>query len=74
MIPPEGREAVRAVHLVLPVRQRATRRCSPQRHPDVVLADWAAVSNEAGLTYDAMHLTVDGIRLMIDTIRGAGGI
>ena len=40
----------------------------------MVLADWAAVSNESGLTYDAMHLTSDGIRLMIDTIRQAGGI
>ena len=45
-----------------------------QRNPDVVLADWAAVSNQPGLTYDAMHLTGDGIRLMIDTIRGAGSI
>ena len=45
-----------------------------QRNPDVVLADWAAVSNQPGLTYDAMHLTGDGTRLMIDTIRGAGNI
>jgi hypothetical protein len=45
-----------------------------QRHPDVILADWAAVSNREGLTYDAMHLTGSGIRLMIDTIRTAGGI
>ena len=37
-----------------------------------MLADWAAVSNQAGLTYDAMHLTKSGIRLMIDTIRTAG--
>ena len=45
-----------------------------QRNPDVVLADWAAVSNQPGLTYDAMHLTGEGTRLMIDTIRGAGNI
>nr|MBA3606406.1 acyltransferase [Acidimicrobiia bacterium] len=44
------------------------------RHSDVVLADWAASSNQPGLTYDAMHLTGDGIRLMIDTVRSAGGI
>ena len=37
-----------------------------------MLADWAAVSNQSGLTYDAMHLTKSGIRLMIDTIRSAG--
>jgi len=45
-----------------------------ERHPDVVLADWAAGANQPGLTYDAMHLTGDGIRLMIDTVRTAGGI
>jgi peptidoglycan/LPS O-acetylase OafA/YrhL len=45
-----------------------------ERTPDLVLADWAAVSNAEGLTYDAMHLTGDGIRLMIDTIRGGGNI
>jgi hypothetical protein len=49
-------------------------RLLPQRHPDVVLADWAAVSNQKGLTYDAMHLTKSGTRLMIDTIRSAGGL
>ena len=45
-----------------------------ERNPDVVLADWAAVSKQEGLTYDAMHLTGDGIRLMIDTIRVQGNI
>jgi peptidoglycan/LPS O-acetylase OafA/YrhL len=44
------------------------------RHPGLVLADWAAVSGRAGLTYDAIHLNPDGIRLMIDTIRTAAGI
>jgi peptidoglycan/LPS O-acetylase OafA/YrhL len=41
-------------------------------HQQVILADWAAVSNEAGLTYDAFHLTDRGIDLMIDVIRDAG--
>jgi peptidoglycan/LPS O-acetylase OafA/YrhL len=45
-----------------------------QRHPDVILADWTAVSNTEGLMYDAMHLTGDGIRLMIDTIRTSGNL
>ncbi|MGH9270704.1 MAG: hypothetical protein ACRDZ2_05480, partial [Ilumatobacteraceae bacterium] len=49
-------------------------RVLPERHPDLVLADWAAVSRQEGLTYDAMHLTGDGIRLMIDTIRTNGNI
>ncbi len=42
------------------------------RHREVILADWAAVSNQAGLTYDAMHLTDSGIDLMIDVVRDAG--
>ena len=42
------------------------------RHPEVILADWTAVSNQAGLTYDAFHLTPRGIDLMIDVIRDAG--
>ena len=43
-------------------------------HPEVVVADWAAVSNESGLTYDAMHLTSSGIRLgtPATTSRGFG--
>ncbi len=49
-------------------------RLLPARHPDVVLADWTAVSNTKGLMYDAMHLLPDGIRLMIDTIRTGGNI
>jgi hypothetical protein len=42
------------------------------RHPEVILADWAAVSNQGGLTYDAFHLTERGIDLMVDVIRDAG--
>jgi hypothetical protein len=34
------------------------------RHPDVRLADWAAVSDRPGLTYDLIHLDTDGARLM----------
>ena len=51
----------------------ASTRSSPAI-PRSSLADWAAVSNEAGrdLRRHAPH--VDGIRLMIDTIRAAGAI
>jgi len=41
------------------------------RNPDVVLADWAKVSNRPGLTYDAIHLDPDGRALMARTIRKA---
>jgi len=71
VIPPAGRKQFDAYVWYFPyVNERL--RLLPQRHPDVVLADWAAVSNQSGLTYDAMHLTKSGIRLMIDTIRSAG--
>lgn len=40
-----------------------------KRNPDVVLADWAKVSNKPGLTYDAIHLDPDGQSLMARTIR-----
>ena len=73
VIPPAGRKQFAAYVWYFPyVNERL--RLLPQRHPEVVLADWAAVSNESGLTYDAMHLTKSGIRLMIDTIRTAGGL
>ena len=73
IIPAEGQKQYRLYVWYFPyVNERL--RLLPGRHPDVVLADWAAVSNQSGLTYDAMHLTKSGIRLMIDTIRSAGGI
>ena len=73
VIPAEGQKQYRLYVWYFPyVNERL--RLLPGRHPDVVLADWAAVSNQSGLTYDAMHLTKSGIRLMIDTIRSAGGI
>jgi hypothetical protein len=38
---------------------------------DLVLADWAAVSDRGGITYDAIHLNPDGAALMGRTIRSA---
>ena len=73
VIPPEGREQFERFVWYFPyVNERLDALVA--RHPEIVLADWAAVSDAPGLTYDAMHLTSDGIRLMIDTIRQAGGI
>ena len=46
----------------------------PSRNPDTVLADWAAVSNVAGVTYDAIHLSDGGKGLMLQTILPAAGL
>ena len=68
VIPAEGEKQYRLYVWYFPyVNERL--RLLVERHPEIVLADWAAVSNQEGLTYDAMHLTGSGIRLMIDTIR-----
>jgi hypothetical protein len=45
-----------------------------ERHPDIALADWAAVSNKSGLTYDSMHPNTEGSVLMADVIAAATGI
>ena len=43
------------------------------RHGDLTLADWAAIANQPGLTYDAIHLTAAGAAtysgLIADTVR-----
>ena len=44
-----------------------------QRHPDLLLADWAAISNRPGVTYDAIHLNTAGAQLMINLIRSTIG-
>jgi hypothetical protein len=41
------------------------------RRSDVVLADWAAVSNRSDITYDAFHVNPTGAKLMARTIRRA---
>ncbi len=38
------------------------------RHPELSLADWEAISDRIGLTYDAIHLNTVGARLMADLI------
>jgi peptidoglycan/LPS O-acetylase OafA/YrhL len=44
-----------------------------QRHPDLLLADWAAISNRPDVTYDAIHLNTAGAQLMINLIRSTIG-
>src|SRR4051794_5336596 len=44
-------------------------RAAQARHPDLVLADWAAVADRTGITYDAIHLNTAGGALMADLIQ-----
>lgn len=39
------------------------------KHGDLVLADWTAVSEGRGLTYDAIHTTTQGSKVMARTIK-----
>ncbi|MEO5679778.1 MAG: acyltransferase family protein [Acidimicrobiales bacterium] len=73
VLPPAGRAGFEKYAWYFPyVNERL--RALATRQPDVVLVDWAAVSNEPGITYDAIHLTPAGVRLMIDTIRSTTGL
>jgi len=45
-----------------------------ERQPTVAIADWAAVSNRVGLTYDAIHLKPLGARLMSEVIKAGAGV
>jgi len=42
-----------------------------QRHPELALADWRAVSNVPDLTRDLIHLNAAGVDLMTTTITRA---
>ncbi len=44
------------------------------RDPVIALADWAAVSNLPGLTYDAIHLKTLGAKLMVETMKAGIGL
>jgi len=44
-------------------------RAALARHPQLSLADWAAVADEPGLTYDAIHLNPVGAARMAELIR-----
>lgn len=41
------------------------------RHPNLTLVDWAAVADQPGLTYDAIHLNNTGAALYAEQIRSA---
>jgi hypothetical protein len=69
-VPPEGREQHATYAWYFPyVNDRLDRLA--RRHGDVVLADWAAVSDRPDITYDAFHLDPDGALLYSRLIRRA---
>jgi hypothetical protein len=45
-----------------------------RRHPEVALADWAAVSNKRGVTYDIIHLSQQGLPLMTEVVKEGIGL
>lgn len=67
---PLGRSELREYSWYFPYTNERLRALDRARD-DVVLADWAAVSDRRGLTYDSIHLTVKGGVLMARTIRAA---
>jgi peptidoglycan/LPS O-acetylase OafA/YrhL len=73
VLPPEGLVGYNKYAWFFPYVNERLRELRA-RQPDVVLVDWAAVSNKRGITYDAIHLTSAGVRLMIDTIRSTTGL
>lgn len=40
-----------------------------ERHPNLTLVDWAAVANQPGITYDAIHLNNAGAALYASIVR-----
>ncbi len=44
-----------------------------ERHPELVLADWATIGAQQGITYDFIHLNTKGGRLMLELLKSAIG-
>jgi hypothetical protein len=49
-------------------------RAIKQQYPDLALADWTTVARRPGVTYDSIHVNVQGAQLMTALIRVAIGI
>jgi hypothetical protein len=49
-------------------------RAIKKQHSDMALADWTAVARRPGVTYDSIHVNVQGAQLMTALIRVAIGI
>jgi hypothetical protein len=70
VVPPEGADQMRRYSWFFPYVNEQLRSLAA-KHPELTLADWAAVSNVSGITYDAIHLNDKGAALMVQTIRQA---
>ena len=46
-------------------------RALAERHPELTIADWQAVSNQPELTKDLIHLNPSGVTLMTETVTRA---
>ncbi|MET0801146.1 MAG: hypothetical protein ABWZ53_08275 [Actinomycetota bacterium] len=69
-VPPDGKEQHATYAWYFPyVNERLDR--LDGRHGDLVLADWAKISNRPDITYDAFHLDPDGALLYARLIRRA---
>jgi hypothetical protein len=69
-VPPHARGELGQYSWYLPYENERLRRLD-RRVDDLVLADWAAASKRASLTYDSIHLNREGGRLMARTIWAA---
>jgi hypothetical protein len=73
VVSPSGRAQFQQYAWYFPYVNARVRRMARGRD-DVVLADWQAVSNRTGLTYDLIHLNPRGAQRMAkvieDTVRG----
>jgi lysophospholipase L1-like esterase len=49
-------------------------RAIKEQHPDMALADWTKVARRPGVTYDSIHVNVQGAQLMTALIRAVIGI
>ena len=58
-----------ALLLVLPRGEPAPPRRRSPRHPELTLADWAALADQPGLSYDAIHLNTTGAALYARLLR-----
>jgi hypothetical protein len=67
VVPASGQRELRQYSWYFPYVNERLRHLDHRQ--DVVLADWRAVSNRRGLTYDSIHLNPRGAVLMAQTIK-----
>lgn len=69
-VPPLGRRELHLYSWYFPWVNERLRRFD-RLHDDVSLADWRTASDRPGVTYDSIHTTTEGSRLMAKTIENA---